>query len=50
MPEGGQNPPKSRLVGLGILMHVNILKEGEGRLLHCPSVAAGRLLQLQYFR
>ena len=36
--EGGQNPPRSRLVGLGLLFRVNILKEGEGRLMYCPSV------------
>jgi prepilin-type N-terminal cleavage/methylation domain-containing protein len=36
--EGGQVPAKSRLVGLGILFRVNILKEGEGRIMHCPSV------------
>ena len=36
--EPGQVPPKSRLVGLGILFRANILKEGEGRIMHCPSV------------
>ena len=36
--EGGQNPPASRLVGLGLLFRVNILREGEGRIMHCPSV------------
>jgi prepilin-type N-terminal cleavage/methylation domain-containing protein len=36
--EGGQNPPKSRYVGLGLLLRANILKEGEGRIMHCPSV------------
>jgi hypothetical protein len=36
--EGGQNPPKSRLVGLGLLFRVNILREGEGKIMHCPSV------------
>jgi prepilin-type N-terminal cleavage/methylation domain-containing protein len=29
----------SRLVGLGILFRANILKEGEGRLMYCPSVS-----------
>jgi prepilin-type N-terminal cleavage/methylation domain-containing protein len=36
--EQGQVPPKARLVGLGLLFRVNILKEGEGRVMHCPSV------------
>ncbi|MEA2708859.1 MAG: hypothetical protein QOF78_1460 [Phycisphaerales bacterium] len=36
--EGGQNPPKSRYIGLGLLLRVNILKEGEGRVMYCPSV------------
>ena len=30
---------KSRLVGLGLLFRVNILKEGEGRVMYCPSVS-----------
>jgi len=29
----------SRLVGLGILFRANILKEGEGRVMYCPSVS-----------
>ncbi len=34
-----QNPPKSRLVGLGILFRAGILKEGSGRVMYCPSAS-----------
>src|SRR5215207_7164046 len=35
--EQDQLVPKSRLVGLGILMRANILKEGSGQVMFCPS-------------
>jgi prepilin-type N-terminal cleavage/methylation domain-containing protein len=42
--EQDQNPPKSRLVALGLLFRANILKVGEGRIMYCPSLAANDFL------
>jgi hypothetical protein len=42
--EQDQNPPKSRLVALGLLFRANILKVGEGRIMYCPSVGANDFL------
>jgi prepilin-type N-terminal cleavage/methylation domain-containing protein len=35
--EPDQNPKRSRLVGLGLLFRVNILKEGSGQVMYCPT-------------
>jgi prepilin-type N-terminal cleavage/methylation domain-containing protein len=32
-----QNPKKSRFVGLGLLMRAEILKEGSGQVMYCPT-------------
>ena len=35
--EPEQNPPKSRMVSLGLLFRAQILKEGSGKVMYCPS-------------